>query len=232
MSSKLTRIIASGCGVLGVVMLTTHFFVPAGAPNDSASVTRIAAFAREHHSSILMSAWLQVAGATLYVFFALAIVEFANAASRLAGRITLLAGTVLVTLTLIDTALIISSVEAARHDHADTLRVSFDLIAGPMNDAIGRSFLIAPAILLPLGVVLLQSRLLPRAYGFVAVALGALSQIVGLAGLFSQAIFADIAPAGLALENLWLIAVAISLIRAAPSECDRARLQAPGGAAP
>ena len=47
--------------------------------------------------------------------------------------------------------MIISTVQSAAHGHDETLRVSFDLIGGPGNDAIGRSFLIAPAILLPFG---------------------------------------------------------------------------------
>jgi hypothetical protein len=34
-----------------------------------------------------------------------------------------------------------------RPGHAETLRVSFDLIGGPGNDAVGRSVLIVPAIL-------------------------------------------------------------------------------------
>ncbi|HET7050126.1 MAG TPA: hypothetical protein VFI54_17810 [Solirubrobacteraceae bacterium] len=48
------------------------------------------------------------------------------------------------------------------------MRVGFDLIAGPNNDAIGRTFLIAPAILIPLGIVILQTPLMPRACGHTA----------------------------------------------------------------
>jgi hypothetical protein len=92
------------------------------------------------------------------------------------------------------------------------LRVSFDLIVGPGNDAIGRSFLIAPASLLPLGFVILQTRLLPRSYGWIALAFGAASQSLGLLGLFGKVAFADVNPAALALENLWLIIVAVTLL--------------------
>ncbi len=91
--------------------------------------------------------------------------------------------------------MIISAVQAATHGQAATLRVSFDLIGGPGNDAIGRSFLIAPAILLPLGLVMLQTRLLPRSYGVIALAFGAASQALGLLGLFSKVAFADVNPA-------------------------------------
>jgi hypothetical protein len=77
---------------------------------------------------------------------------------------------------------------------------------------VGRSFPIAPAILLPLGFVILQTHLLPRSYGYIAIAFGTTSQALGFAGLFSKIAFGDINPAVLALENLWLIAVAITLV--------------------
>lgn len=211
MSDRRTRWLAAICGIAGVIMLTAHFLIPGGVPPDSSGLPRIAAFARGHHDAVLVSAWLQVTGAILYVGFILAVIHLAGASERFAGRIALLAAGLLVTLTLLDSALIISTVEAAAARHAETLRVSFDLIGGPGNDAVGRSFLIAPAILLPFGFVLLQTHLLPRSYGYIAIAFGAVSQALGFAGLFSKIAFGDINPAVLALENLWLIAVAITL---------------------
>jgi hypothetical protein len=193
-------------------MLTAHFLIPAGVPPDSAGLARTGTFAREHHDAILASAWLQVTGAILYVMFVLAIIHLAGASTSFAARIASLSAALLVGLALIDSALIISSVQAAAGGHAETLRVSFDLIGGPGNDGVGRTFLIAPAILLPLGFVILQTRLLPRSYGYIALAFGAISQTLGLVGLFSKLAFGDINPAVLALENLWLIAVAITLI--------------------
>jgi hypothetical protein len=220
MSIKTSRMIAAVCGVIGVLMLTAHFFIPAALPQDSAGLARISAFLREHHDSILISAWLQVAGGTLYVLFILAIVQLAGATTRFAGRVTTLAGTVLVSLTLVDTALVIAAVQAAAQGHTHTLRTSFDLVAGPNNDAVGRSFLIAPAILMPLGIVILQTRLMARSFGYVALAFGAASQVLGLVGLFSKVAFADINPAVLGLENLWLILIAITLVRTAREKPD------------
>lgn len=214
MSERATRALAAGCGIAGVVMLTAHFLIPAGVPPDSAGLARIAAFARAHANAIRLSAWLQATGAILYVVFVLAVVHLAGAGERFAGRIVALAGAVLVAVALLDSALIVATVQAAAHGHAETLRVSFDLVGGPGNDAIGRSFLLAPAILLPLGFVLLQTQLLPRAYGVTALAFGALSQVLGLAGLFSAVAFADVNPVVLALENVWLIAVALVVDRA------------------
>jgi hypothetical protein len=90
----------------------------------------------------------------------------AGAGHRFAGRIVAMAAAILVGLTLVDSAMIISAVQSAANGQNENLRVSFDLIGGPGNDAIGRSFLIAPAILLPLGFVMLQTLLLPRSYGW------------------------------------------------------------------
>lgn len=212
MTERATRALAAICGITGVLMLSAHFLIPGNIPPDSASLARIAAFAREHRDVLLISAWLQVTGAILYVVFILAIVHLAGAGQRFAGRIVALAAAILVGLTLLDSAMIISAVQAAAHGHNETLRVSFDLIVGPGNDAVGRSFLIAPAILLPLGFVILQTRLLPRSYGWIALAFGAASQVLGLLGLFSKVAFADVNPAVLALENLWLITVAVTLL--------------------
>jgi hypothetical protein len=212
MTERATRWLAAICGITGVLMLTAHFLIPANIPPDSASLARIATFAREHRDVILISAWLQVAGAILYVVFILAIVHLAGAGQRFAGRIVAMAAAILVGLTLLDSAMIISTVQSAAQGHNETLRVSFDLMVGPGNDAIGRSFLIAPAILLPLGFVILQTRLLPRSYGWIALAFGAASQTLGLLGLFSKVAFADVNPAVLALENLWLIIVAVTLL--------------------
>ena len=216
MTYRTKRALAAICGITGVAMLTAHFLIPGSVPPDGAGLARITAFARQHRDALLVSAWLQVTGAILYVAFILAIVHLAGAGERFAGRIVALAATILVGLTLLDSAMIIAAVQSAQHGHAETLRVSFDLIVGPGNDAIGRSFLIAPAILLPLGFVILQTRLLPRAYGLIAITFGVASQALGLLGLFSKIAFADINPAVLALENLWLIAVAVTLLVSRP----------------
>jgi hypothetical protein len=173
MTERATRWLAAICGITGVLMLTAHFLIPDNIPSDSASLAQIATFVRGHRDVILISAWLQVTGAILCVVFILAIVHLAGAGQRFAGRIVATAAAILVGLTLLDSAMIISTVKSAAQGHSETLRVSFDLMVGPGNDAVGRSFLIAPAILLPLGFVILQTRLLPRSYGWIALAFGA-----------------------------------------------------------
>jgi hypothetical protein len=115
------------------------------------------------------------------------------------------------TLSLIDAAFTISAAEAVTHGHAITASVSFDLIDGPGNDAVGRVFLIAPPLLLPLGAVLLGSRLLPRAFGYSAVGFGVASIILGLAALFSATVF-TLAIILIIAESAWVLATAGALV--------------------
>jgi hypothetical protein len=130
--------------------------------------------------------------------------------TRLAGWVTLLASAIILTLSLIDAAFTISAAEAVTHGHAITASVSFDLIDGPGNDAVGRVFLIAPPLLLPLGAVLLGSRLLPRAFGYSAVGFGVASIILGLAALFSATVF-TLAIILIIAESAWVLATAGAL---------------------
>ena len=198
-------------GVAGVAMLIAHFQIPAHVPGDDSPPATITQYVLHHHAAILATAWLQGAGPFPYVLFALGVVYLAGAMTRLAGWVTLLASAVILTLSLIDAAFTIAAAEAVIHGHAVTASVSFDLIDGPGNDAVGRVFLIAPPLLLPLGAVVLGSRLLPRAFGYTAVAFGAASIILGLAALFSATAF-SLAIILIIAESAWILAAAGALV--------------------
>jgi len=198
-------------GVAGVAMLVAHFQIPARVPGDNSPPATITQFVLQHHAAILATAWLQGFGPLPYALFALGVAYLAGAMTRLAGWVTLLASAVILTLSLIDAAFTISAAEAVIHGHAVTASVSFDLIDGPGNDAIGRVFLIAPPLLLPLGAALLGSRLLPRAFGYTAVAFGAASIILGLAALFGATAF-SLAIILIIAESAWVLAVAGTLM--------------------
>ena len=210
-SSRVSRIWVALAGIAGVAMLTAHFLIPANVPGDNSSPAMITQFVLHHHAAILTTAWLQGFGPLPYVLFALGVVYLAGGMTRFAGWVTLLASAVIVSLSLIDAAFTIAAAQAVVNGHAATAAVSFDLIVGPGNDAIGRVFLIALPLLLPLGAVLLGSRLLPRGFGYTAVALGGISVILGLAALFSAAAF-SLAIVLIIAENLWVLAAATALI--------------------
>lgn len=117
-----------------------------------------------------------------------------------------MASAVILALSLIDAAFTISATEAAAAGHAGTAVTSFDLIAGPANDAVGRVFLLAPPLLLPLGAAILTSNVLPRrAFGYTAVAFGAASIALGLAQLFSTTAF-NINLYLIIAQNIWVLA--------------------------
>ena len=66
-------------------------------------------------------------------------------------------------------------------------------------------------LLLPLGAVILGSRVLPRVFGYLAVACGVAIVILGFAGLFSAA--ADtVITFVLSAQELWIVAAAITLV--------------------
>jgi hypothetical protein len=140
-----------------------------------------------------------------------AIVHLAGAQARLSGWVTLFAATIVVVLSLMDSAFIIAAVSAPS-SHPTTATVSYDLIVGTTNDAVGRTFLLTLPLILPLGVVLLGTtpKILPRGFGHVAVGLGAAFLILGLANLFSGVAFA-LALVLIIVQNLWIVAAAVTL---------------------
>jgi len=206
-----TRLLAALSGVVGVIALTAHFFVPPSLPPDTSTLAQLAAFGTRNHDALLVSAWLQTTGALLIALFAVAIVHLAGAQARLSGWVTLLAATIVVVLSLLDSAFIIAAVSAPG-SHPATATVSYDLIVGPTNDAVGRMFLLTLPLILPLGVVLLGATppILPRGFGHVAVGLGAAFLALGLANLFSGVAFA-LALVLIIVQDLWIVAAAVTM---------------------
>ena len=85
--------------------------------------------------------------------------------------------------------------------------------------AVQHLFLIAPALLLPLGAVLLSTRVLPRVFAYLALALGATLQVLGLLGLFS--ILQPVIDALLMVQALWFVTAAlVLLVRAGNTSTD------------
>ena len=70
----------------------------------------------------------------------------------------------------------LTAAQAAVAGDAATGTISTALIKGVQH-----MFLIVPAILLPTGIVILESGVLPRFFGYLALALGAALQVLGLA---------------------------------------------------
>lgn len=219
MPLRLRRLLIALSGIAGVVMLTAHFFIPSGVPADTESAAQVMRFVTDHRDAVLFTAWLQGVGPLFYVGFAIAVAHLAGGTTRLSGLLTLLASAIILALSLIDAAFTISATEAAAAGHAGTAVTSFDLIAGPANDAVGRVFLLAPPpLLLPLGAAILASNVLPRrTFGYTAVAFGASSIALGLAQLFSTTAF-NLNLYLIIAQNIWVLAAAITLATTTPSD--------------
>jgi hypothetical protein len=82
----------------------------------------------------------------------------------------------------------------------------------------------APALFLPLGVVLLGSAVLPRVFGYLALALGAAFAILGVVFLSSLTLPATVlASAG--IQAFWWLAAAITLIVRSAKTSDMASMK-------
>ena len=204
MSPRLLQIVAGLCGILGAVALVSSFIMNPAPPADF-SLAQLREFAIQHHSGIVFGAWLQGMGSLLLVLFAIAIVHLAGATNQFAGWITLLAGTTILMVSLVEIAFYLSAVQAAE---------AGDLTSGTVSNALIKAvqhvFLIAPALLLPLGAVLLGSQVLPRVFAYLALTIGTTLQIFGLVGLFGvlQPIIDDV----LIVQALWFVAAGIALM--------------------
>ena len=223
MSSRLFRILSALSGVVGVIMLITSFSINPGPPRDATSA-QLTAFGNEYFASILWGAWLQAVGPVLIVLFAFAIVSLAGATTRLAGWLTMFGGTILVMVSLVEVALYIS---ALIPEPATMGLISLALIAAVQH----LYFIVAaPALFLPLGVVILGSRVLPRVLGYLALVQGAAFAIAGVVSLFSLTLpVAVTAFAG--IQVFWWLAAAITLIvrteETSVNEMDRRRARSP-----
>jgi hypothetical protein len=223
MSTKLFRLLSALTCIVGVIMLITSFSINPGPPSNATSAQLIA-FGNQYYTSILWGAWLQAVGPLLTVLFAFAIVSLAGATTRLAGLMTLFGGTILMMVSLVEITFYISALNTAT-----TALISLDLI-----HAVQHLYFIvaAPALFLPLGVVILGSRVLPRVFGYLALVLGAAFAILGVVTLFTLTLpTAVLAFAG--IQTLWWLAAAITLIVRTEKTSDTASVkeQAPTGAA-
>lgn len=225
MSPRLSRRLAALCGIVGMILLGVYFLAAPPLPPPDATAAQVASVAIQYHNTWFLGAWIQATGTLLSVVFFIALIHLAGAATRLAGMLTLLGSAVLLAIVLVEGAFTIDLAQAAANGHLETALTSYDLMGVFIHIY---PFAPAPLIFLSLGAVLLGSRVLPRGFGYVAVALGAAFEIVGFAGLFTTPILTLVV---LGLEALWIIAAAITLmVRAGPLDATTAGDASPAAA--
>jgi len=204
-------LLAATAGLAGAAALGASFGLLPHPPPLTAPLAALTRYATTHHHTLLAAAWLDGTGTLLQVIFVLALAHLAGTRAGLAGRITTVACTAVLGVSLVYDVMLIAIAQpgALGGPQTTTAVAAYGLFA-----AVERVFLIAPPLLLPLGLILLRTPLLPRAFAWLAVILGALGPILGLAGLFTVTTN-DNGPTGaainalLAAQGLWIAAAAI-----------------------
>jgi hypothetical protein len=219
----LTRLTAL-CGVVGTAALTAYFVAPAflGWPYAGASPAKLTTYALDHQSLFYAGAWLQTTGTVLCVVFFLSLVWLAGAVNRLPGMLVIVAATSLLSIVLIESALMVAVPMAASAGDPTTVATTFAL----SNGVFLRVYPLAPSSVtyLALGLMVLTSGVLRRFYGYAALGVGAAFELAGVVSILSSAALIVIAVLA-AGQVLWILAAAVGLWRTAGS----ARVQLPVG---
>ena len=148
---------------------------------------------------------MQAVGPVLIVLFAFFIVYLAGATQKVSGWMTFFGSTVLMTVSLIEVTFYIS---ALYRDPAMMPSVSLNLISAVQH----LYFIVAaPALFLPLGIVLVQSRVLPKLFGYLALLLAAMFAALGVIFLLRLTLPDAVTALG-AVQALWWLAAAVALI--------------------
>jgi len=190
-------------------MLIISFSINQGPP-PNATVAQLIAFDNQYYTSTLWGAWLQAVGPLLIVLFAFAIVTLAGATTRLAGWMTMFGGTVLMTVSLIEITFYMSALNTTP---LNSNPAAMGLISIALIHSVQHLYFIvgAPALFIPLGVVILGSRVLPRAFGYLAIVLGAAFAIGGVVFLYDLTL-PVLVQASASIQVLWWLAAAIWLM--------------------
>jgi hypothetical protein len=197
------RLFAGLCGIFGPLILVGSFAMNP-APPTGLSAAALAAWAAPRAGLLLLGGWTQGIGSLLIVIFTLALVEMGGARSGFAGRLTQLASATILAVSLLEVAFYLAAAQAVVANDA-----MLGLVSGGLIKAVQHVFLIAPAVLLPLGVVILNTRVLARGFGYSALALGASLQALGLAGVLWP--LQPLVDGLLIVQSLWFVAAGLAL---------------------
>ena len=203
--SKRSFCIFSGLsGIVGVVLILVSFNINSGPP-PGASSAELMKFGQQYYASVLWGAWLQAVGPVFIVLFAFSLVHLAGATQRLAGWMTLFGATILMTVSLIEITFYIS----ALHTEPQMMPfISLKLISAAQH----LYFIVAaPALFLPLGIVLISSSILPRLFGYLALLLATAFAALGVIFLLTLTLPGPVTAFG-GVQALWWLAAAITLV--------------------
>jgi len=205
MLTKRATVWAALSGLVGTCLLGISFAINTG-PQAGTSGAQLTAFGQQHHDTILWGAWLQAVDPVLIAVFALAIVVLAGATARLAGWMTLFGAATLMTVSLIEITGYIGTLHTSPATMPGT---SLALIHSVQH----LWFIVAaPALWLPLGLVILGSGVLPRILGYLAIVLAAAYALAGAVTLLDLTVPAALQISAGVVPALWWLAAAGTLI--------------------
>jgi len=203
---------AAVSGLAGTCIIGISFAINPGPP-AGASGAQLTAFGQQHHDAIVWGSWVQAVGPALIVVFALAIVVLAGATTRLAGWMTLFGAATLMTVSLVEITGYIGTLQ--------TSPATMDQTSLALIHSVQHLWFIvaAPALFLPLGLVILGSGVLPRVLGYLALVLAAGYALAGALTLLDLTVPAAVLISAGIPAVWWLAAAGTLLIRAreAPS---------------
>ena len=205
------RRLVAGAGILGPVALAIYFVAPflVNWPMGNVTSEQLTNFAGHNRSIFFLGAWFQGVGSMLSVLFFIGIVYLARATTGFAGLVAIAASAVLLGLSLVEGAFLMTVPLAVASGHAATAQATFDLSTISFVHVF--PIVPVPAVLFSVGAVILGSKILPRSLGTAALAIGGTFEIVGFAALFNDAFVIPIIGL-LVIDELWIIAAAFSLL--------------------
>ena len=139
------------------------------------------------------------------MIFAFTIVIVAGAANKLVGWMTFFGATVLMCVSLIEITFYIAVLV---EPHNIIMPVVMALIAAVQH----LYFIVAaPALFIPLGVIIIGSSILPRVFGYLAIAIGAFFEVIGIVTLLVLRLPPTVTMLGI-VQGLWWLSASIALI--------------------
>jgi hypothetical protein len=202
--NKLFCVLYGISGILGVVMLIISFNINAG-PRPGSTVNQLIAFGHQNYSSILWGAWLQAVAPVFIILFAFALVHLAGASKTIAGWMTFFGSVALMTVSLIEITFYIAVMFKSP---PDGVLISMNIIYAVQH----LYFMVAaPTLFISLGAVLLNSDVIPRIFGYLAILLGLAFATLGIIFLF-ELVLPTWVTAFAGVQAFWWLAASISLI--------------------
>ncbi len=204
MLSRRNSILSAIAGIAGVLLIGISFAVNSGPP-PGVSDAQLLEFAQHNYAQVLWGAWLQAVGPALIALFAFSLVHMAGAECRLSGWMTFFGTACLMTVSLVEITFYIG----ALHRNPPAMgAMSLGLISAVQH----LYFVIAaPAVFLPLGIVLRGSDVLPKLFGYLAIALAILFFSLGMIYMLTLTLPDSVTALG-AVQAVWWLAAAVAVI--------------------